>query len=115
MEYHGKIDWIFIIHDDMNISRCSTRKEWTSIQRSYDYNLQDEELIKRDKQMRCTSDELLPLLTGVLVSYGACKFNYTLEDVMHDFKYDLRKYLKERKGGITLSEMLLERSQYIHS
>lgn len=104
----------YINQDDSNISRCSTKPEWLILQSAYeDYVKQ--KIIKRVKQMRCSADELLPLLTGVLVSYGACKFNYSLDDVLTDFKQDLQVYLKERKGGIQLSDMLLERSKYIFS
>lgn len=104
----------YIYADDCNISRCTVRPEWIELQTAYeDYVKQ--KIIKRVKQMKCSADELLPLLTGVLVSYGACKFNYTLDDVITDFRHDLHKYLKDRKGGITISDMLLDRSKYIFS
>ena len=104
----------YINQDDSNISRCSIRPEWLALQSAY-INYVKQDIIKRDKQMRCSADELLPLLTGVLISYGACKFNYSLDDVVSDFKIDLDKYLKERKGGIQLSDMLFQRSKYIYS
>lgn len=104
----------YINQDDTNISRCSIKPEWLILQTAYN-NYVNQKIIKRDKQMKCSADELLPLLTGVLVSYGACKFNYNLDDVLTDFKHDLHIYLKEQKGGIELSDMLLERSKYIFS
>lgn len=104
----------YINNDNENVSRCSIRNEWKIIITAY-IEFCKQPLIKRTKQMRCSADELLPLLTGVLVSYGACKFNYTLDDVVTDFKEDLKVYLETRKGGIELSDMLLERSKYIYS
>ncbi|WP_312700564.1 hypothetical protein [Sedimentibacter sp.] len=104
----------YINLDNDNISRCSIKSEWLEIIQAYnEYIKQD--LIKRDKQMRCTADELLPLLTGVLISYGACKYNFSLQDVLQDFNNDLSEYLKTKKGNADLSDLLLKRSQYIHS
>lgn len=100
--------------DNDNISRCSIKVEWQVIQTAYkDYIKQT--LIKRDKQMRCTADELLPLLTGVLISYGAYKMNFSLQDVLDDFNIDLKNYLKEKKDNANISELILKRSQYIYS
>jgi len=104
----------YINDDNENVSRCSIKSEWKTIILGYEEYIK-QPLIKRSEQMRCSADELLPLLTGVLVSYGACKFNYSLDDVLTDFRTDLDKYLKERKGGIQLSDMLLDRSKYIFS
>ncbi len=104
----------YINDDDERPTRCSIKSEWLVLQTAYDDYVK-QNIIKRVKQMRCSADELLPLLTGVLVSYGACKFNYSLDDVLTDFRTDLDKYLKERKGGIQLSDMLLDRSKYIFS
>jgi len=104
----------FINLDNDNISRCTIKSEWQEVRQAYnEYIKQD--LIKRDKQMRCTADELLPLLTGVLISYGACKYNFSLQDVLQDFNKDLSEYLKTKKGNADLSYLLLKRSQYIHS
>lgn len=103
-----------IIPDDSNISRCSTNPIWLELQQSYNTFIKTE-LIKREKQMRCRADELLPLLTGVLLSYGACNFNLSIDDTLEDFKNALKVYLAEKKDNADINKLLFDRMQYIYS
>lgn len=104
----------YINDDNENVSRCSIKSEWKIIIAGYEEYI-NQPLIKRSEQMRCTADELLPLLTGVLISYGACKYNLCLNDVLDDFKVDLQEYLKNKKDNANICDLLLQRSQFIHS
>lgn len=104
----------YINLDDINISRCSVKKEWQEIQTAYNKQVR-QNIIKRDEQMRYTAGELLPLLTGVLISYGACKFNLNLDSTLDDFKEDLKIYLKEKKDNSKIEDLLIKRGQYIYS
>ena len=113
-EYLTK-DWIsFINLDDDNVSRCTTKEAWIKIQNAYlDYcNFSP---IKREKQLNRNAELLIPLLVGVLTSYGACKQNIVLDRVVNEFKEDLDKYLKEKKDNIPVEKLFFEKLEYMYS
>lgn len=112
---HLTTRWIsFIIHDDENISRCSTKDVWKDIQKAYlDYA--NVNLIKREKQVNRNAETLIPLLVGVLTSYGACKNKIVLDKVIKDFKEDLYKYLKDKKGNIPIEKIFYDKLEFLYS
>lgn len=113
-EYLTK-DWItFINIDDENISRCTTKDLWLKVQDSYlDYcNFKP---IKREKQLNRNAELLIPLLVGVLTSYGACKQNIVLDRVIKDFKEDLNTYLKDKKDNVPIEKLFYDKLEYIFS
>lgn len=106
--------WInYIENDDSNISRCSIRQEWKNIQNAYlNYCLQ--EPIKREEQKNYDAEKLIPLLVGVLTSYGACKQNIVLDRVIEDFKKDVDKYLKEKKANMPIEKVFYDKLEYLY-
>lgn len=113
-EYLTK-DWItFINLDDENISRCTTKEIWLKVQDAYlDYC--NFEPIKREKQLNRNAELLIPLLVGVLTSYGACKQNIVLDRVLKEFKDDLELYLKEKKESVPVEKLFFDKLEYMYS
>lgn len=107
-------NWInYIELDDSNISRCTVREEWENIQNAYlDYCLQ--EPIKRKEQKNYDAKKLVPLLVGILTSYGACKQKIVLDRVVEDFKKDLEEYLSEKKGNIPIEQIFYDKLEYLY-
>lgn len=108
-------EWIsFINHDDMNITRCSTRLNWSKLITVYD-NYVGLELIKIEKQRNRNAEKLIPQLVGVFTSYGACNTIISPDKLMEQFKADMKKYLKERKDNIQPEQFILDRLEYLFS
>lgn len=108
-------EWInFIINDDINISRCTVRKNWTSLIKAYD-NYVGEQMIKFDKQRNRRAEKLIPLLVGVFSSYGACKQRIAPEEIIEEFKQDMQEYLKEKKANIPPEQFILNKLEYLFS
>lgn len=107
--------WLtFINLDNDNISRCSIKDEWLNIQNAYlDYC--SGELIKREKQLNRNAEELIPLLVGVLTSYGACKQKIVLDKVIKEFKEDLNRYLEEKKDNAPIEKLFYEKLEFMFS
>jgi hypothetical protein len=106
--------WInFIELDNERKSRCSIREEWLNIQSAYlDFCLQ--EPIKREVQKNYDAEKLIPLIVGVLTSYGACKQKIVLDKVIEDFKKDVDKYLKDKKGDIPIEKVFYDKLEYLY-
>lgn len=104
----------YINLDDTNISRCTTKESWIKIQNSYqDYcNFKP---IKRELQINKNAQQLMPLLVGVLTSYGACKEKITLDRTLEDFKTDLDIYLKDKKNNVPIEKLFYDKLEFILS
>lgn len=106
--------WInYIELDNERKSRCTVREEWLNIQNAYlDFCLQ--EPIKRETQKNYDAQRLVPQLVGILTSYGACKQKIVLDRVINDFKEDIEKYLKEKKGNIPIEKVFYDKLEYLY-
>ncbi|WZL73092.1 hypothetical protein QBE52_18940 [Clostridiaceae bacterium 35-E11] len=107
--------WICYINlDNDNITRCSAKKCWIEIQDAY-LNYCYQQIIKREKQLNTKADELIPLLVGVLTSYGACKQKIVLDRVLDDFKKDMKNYLMFKKENTPIEKIFLDKLEYLFS
>ncbi|WZL74069.1 hypothetical protein QBE52_04845 [Clostridiaceae bacterium 35-E11] len=113
-EYLTK-EWIcYINNDNSRVERCTIKESWKDIQNAYlDYCYTT--IIKREKQVNTKAEQLIPLLVGVLTSYGACKQKIVLDRVINDFKEDLRKYLEEKKDNMPVEQIFLDKLEYFFS
>lgn len=113
-EYLTK-DWITYINlDNSRKERCTTKDEWLEIQKTYQTYC-NYVPIKREKQLNKDADNLIPLLVGVLTSYGACKQKIVLDKVIDDFKDDLDRYLKDKKDNVPVEQLFYDKLEYMYS
>ncbi|MCT4606656.1 MAG: hypothetical protein N4A64_11235 [Marinisporobacter sp.] len=113
-EYLTK-EWInYIDLDNSRVERCSIKACWKEIQDAY-LNYCYQQIIKREKQVNTKAEELIPLLVGVLTSYGACKQKIVLDRVIDDFKEDMRKYLQEKKENIPIEKIFFDKLEFLFS
>ena len=113
-EYLTK-DWInYINRDNERVERCTLKESWVEIQGAYlDYCYTS--IIKREKQVNRKAERLIPLLVGVLTSYGACKQEITLHRTFGHFKQDLIDYLDKKKDGAPIEQMFYDKLEYMFS
>lgn len=113
-EYLTK-EWLGYIQNDVtNIARAEYKPVWKEIQNAYN-NYCSFKPIKREKQLNTKSETLIPLLVGVLTSYGACKQENDLEEVLLQFNTDMKEYLKTRKDNIKINEIIDSKIEYLFS
>jgi len=104
----------FIEQTDNNISRCPLKPEWEQITKAYQTYYQKVP-IKREKQLNKRSEALIPLLIGVLTSYGACNLNVNMDKLFHQIKTDTKEYLHDRKDNIPIEQIILDKIEYMYS
>jgi len=106
-------NWINLVNlDDDRKSRCSVHDTWLEVQKAFkEFCLQ--EPIKREKLKEYDAKKLMPLLVGVLTSYGASYQQITLYRVLDQFKEDLKEYLEEKKDNVPLEQLFLDKLEYI--
>lgn len=107
-------DWINLINlDNDRKSRCTVKDEWINIQGAYlDFCLQKP--VKREKQKNYDAKKLIPLIVGVLTTYGACKQKIVLDRVLDDFKNDMKEYLEDKKDNVPIEQLLYDKLEYLY-
>lgn len=107
--------WLaFIDLTDTNISRCPLKPVWDKISKAY-LNYCNTKPIRRQKQLNKRAEALIPQLVGVLTSYGACKYNLNLDNILTDFKKDIKEYLLEKKDNIPIEQIVYDKIEYLFS
>jgi hypothetical protein len=104
----------YIDRIDTNISRCPLKTCWTDIHNAFN-KYYKQYPIKRVKQLNKRAEALIPLFVGVMTSYGACKNNITVDQVLDEFKEDLKIYLKEKKDNIPIEQIILDKIDFMYS
>lgn len=96
------------------VERCPLKPIWEQISKAY-LNYCNIVPIKREKQLNKRAEALIPQLVGVLTSYGACKYNLNLDNILTDFKKDIKEYLLEKKDNIQIEQIVYDKIEYLFS